>query len=447
MSCCKKTNLSRRNFLRGAALGAASVSVVPILSRKVYATTQGTPGRFVVIINLFGGNDGLNTVVPAHLTPYVTRRQAINLVNNLPAGETLNELDGRYKLHYSLNNLKSIWDDSQLHIVQKVSYPNPNQSHFTSQDIWSYGIRNNLADGDGRGWLGRYADVYCPGDPLGVISVGFQKRHDFESDNTSPLILTSVARAPNSPVSTFRVEEDTEYRADHALRLQTVKDILATDPIPPGDPALSIFNATKQAHALVDQVAAETAGWTDPGTYGTDALGRYMRAISQLLYAHDTFKTRIFYTGQGGFDTHSGQHSGVSGTNRHQTLMQRLDAAIGAFRADMIARNKWTECVIVVISEFGRRVFENGSVGTDHGHGNCVLVCGGRVNGSAQSGGGMTGDILESEIATANTLPFQFDFRDVYTDVLEGNLGISNVAQNLFPDPAFSPAPNDINVI
>ncbi len=447
MSCCKKTNLSRRNFLRGAALGAASVSVVPILSRNAYATTQGTPGRFVVIINLFGGNDGLNTVVPAHLTPYVTRRQAINLVNNLPAGQTLNELDGRYKLHYSLNNLKSMWDDSQLHIVQKVSYPSPNQSHFTSQDIWSYGVRNNITYGDGRGWLGRYADIYCPGDPLGVISVGFQKRHDFESDNTSPLILTSVAGAPNSPVSTFRVEEDTEYRADHALRLQTVKDTLDTDPIPPQDPALSIFNANKQAHALVDQVASETAGWVDPGTYGTDALGRYMRAISQLLHAHDTFKTRIFYTGQGGFDTHSGQHSGAGGQNRHQTLMQRLDAAIGAFKDDMIARNKWTDCVVVVISEFGRRVFENGSVGTDHGHGNCVLVCGGRVNGSAQPGGGLTGDILESEIATASTLPFQFDFRDLYTDVLEGNLGISNVAQNLFPDPAFTPAPNDINVI
>ena len=75
-----------------------------------------------------------------------------------------------------------------------------------------------------------------------------------------------------------------------------MKDTLDTDPIPPQDPALSIFNANKQAHALVDQVASETAGWTDPGTYGTDALGRYMRAISQLLHAHDTFKTRIFYT-------------------------------------------------------------------------------------------------------------------------------------------------------
>lgn len=452
----KKMNLSRRNFLRGAALGAASVSVVPILSRTTYGATQGTPGRFVVVINLFGGNDGLNTVVPAHLTPYVTRRQAINLVNNLPAGQTLHDLDGRYKLHYSLNNLKSIWDASQLHIVQKVSYPNPNQSHFTSQDIWAWGIRNNYSDGDGRGWLGRYADIYCPGDPLGVISVGFQKRHDFESNNTSPLILTSVARAPFSPVSTFKVDEDEEYPADHALRLQTVKDTLNTDPVPPLDPALSIFNANKQAHALVDQVASETAGWVDPGTYGTDSLGRYMRAISQLLHAHDTFKTKVFYTGHGGHDTHSGQHS-ETGTNRHQTLMQRLDAAIGAFKADMVARNKWNDCVIVVISEFGRRIFENGSVGTDHGHGNCILVCGGRVKGVATPGSGMTGDIVETELAAAagqnpvtgnpRTLPFQYDFRDVYTELLEGHLGIGNVAQNIFPDPAFTPAPNDIDLV
>jgi len=449
------TNLSRRRFLRGAALGAAAVAVPIVSARKARAAIAGTPGRFMVVINLLGGGDGLNVVVPAHLEPYKTRRPAINLIDNLPAGQQMHDLDGNYKLHYSLTDLKSMWDASELHVVQKVSYPNPNQSHFTSQDVWSFGVRDPKADGDGRGWLGRYADIYCPGEPLGVISVGLGRRHDFESKETQPLILSSIEG--------FQVEVDTAFRADHALRLQTAKDILATDPIPPGDPALSIFNANTQAYDLVEQVSAETADWVAPEDrgkglekYGGDSLGRYMRTISQLLQAHPTFQTKVFYTGQGGHDTHSQQHSGTGGMNRHQTLMQRVNAAIGAFKADLVDRGMWNSCVIVVISEFGRRIYENGSTGTDHGHGNCVLVAGGNVKGKFQTGSGMTGDILESELAVAagqpisanpRTLPFQYDFRDLYTNIMENHLGVSSVASNIFPDPTFAASPNDFDLI
>ena len=451
----KKTNLSRRGFLRGAALAAGAVAINPIAStRKAHAAIQGTPGRFMVVINLLGGNDGLNMVVPAHLDQYRIRRPAINLVENLPAGEALHDLDGNYKLHYSLGNMKSLWDASELHVVQKVSYPSPNQSHFTSQDIWSFGVRDPKLNGDGRGWLGRYADIYCPGEPLGVISVGLGKRRDFNSDETQPLVLSSV--------SGFQVDVDTAFRDDHALRLQTVKDILATDPVPPEDPALSIFSANQQSYDLVEQVASETADWVPPENrnpalpaYGGDALGRFMRTISQLLEAHGTFGTKVFYTGMGGFDTHSGQH-GATGTNRHQTLMQRLDAAVGTFKADMVSRGMWNNCTLVVISEFGRRIYENGSIGTDHGHGNCVMVCGGNVKGKDQTGSGLTGDIVDADIRVVSgdpisgnprTVPFQFDFRDLYTDVLERHLGVSNVATNIFPDPQYTPAPNDFDLI
>ena len=123
---------------------------------------------------------------------------------------------------------------------------------------------------------------------------------------------------------------------------------------------------------------------------------------------------------------------------------------------DMETRGKWNDAVVVVISEFGRRVYENGSVGTDHGHGNCVLVCGGRVNGVSNPGGGMTGDILAADLTPATgqnpisgnprTLPFEYDFRDIYTDLMEGHLGVQNAAANLFPDPTFVPAPNDFDL-
>ncbi|MHC4931159.1 MAG: DUF1501 domain-containing protein [Planctomycetota bacterium] len=435
----RKRDLSRRRFLKGAALGAAAVTVNPILSlRSAYGANPGNPGKFVVLINLLGGNDGLNMVVPAHLPAYVSRRANINLVDHLPdpTNEPLLDLDANYKLHYKLTNLKNLWDDSQMHVVHKVSYPNPNQSHFTSQDIYSYGIRDNESDGDGRGWLGRFADEYCadPVEPLGVISVGLGRRRDFEAETTDPLILSNIG--------SFRVDPDTEHSSDHLLRVKTVTDTLDTDPVPVVEPALSIFSANRQAYELVERVQAGTAGWTDPVGYPTHNIGQFMRTVSQLLHAHDSFQTRIFYTGFGGFDTHSDQHS--DGTdpdkgNRHQILMQRLDEAIGKFAQDMEGKGKWDDCVIVVISEFGRRVFENGSTGTDHGWGNAFLVCGGNVKGKA-----MTGDIVNDDLL-GNYLPFGYDFRDIYSNIVESHIGVNPAP--LFPDPGYTRSTSDIDLI
>ncbi|MHC4547877.1 MAG: DUF1501 domain-containing protein [Planctomycetota bacterium] len=438
----RRDSLSRRKFLKGAALGAAAVTIQPILcSRHLYAASVGTPGRFVVVVNCLGGSDGLNCVIPAHLQPYVDRRPNINLADtaNLPAGASLHDLDGNNKLHYSLASLKQLWDESNLHIVQKVSYPSPNQSHFTSMDIMSYGIRNNEADGDGRGWLGRFADTYCanPVEPLGVIAVGVGRRRDFESDVTAPLILNNV--------QSFVVDGDGDPGQDAELRHRVITDTLATDPVPPNDPALTIFQTNKSAYELVEQVQAETAGWTDPGTYPTTTLGQRMRTISQLLHAHASFGTKVFYTAFPGFDTHSAQHS-PGGDSRHEQLMEQLDGALGAFADDMKAKAMWNNAVIIVISEFGRRVFENGSVGTDHGWGNAWLVAGGRVKGESVAGG-MTGEILESDLAPPNNnLPWGEDFRDIYVNLMTNHLGLSSPEQ-LFPDPGYVPSSGDLDLV
>jgi uncharacterized protein (DUF1501 family) len=419
---------TRRHFLRGAAVGTAAVVINPILSlRRVAGAATGNPGKFVVVINMLGGNDGLDTVVPAHLEPYVDARPNTNLVEHLPPGESLLDLSGGFKLHHALKNTKSLWDDGDLHIVNKVSYPDPNESHFTSMDIMSLGVRG-LQDGDGRGWLGRFADLYCadPVEPLGVISVGVGKMPDFRSEVTTPLALDSVEG--------FQVvnSEDT-FAGEHDLRLKVVRDILATDGAPGKEPALTLFNGGKQAHELVDRVRAGTEGWTDPGTYPRTGLGQYLRTVSQLLHGRVDFGTKVFYTGFGGFDTHAEQPV------RHAALLDDLDKCLGAFAADMRApaKNLWNDCVVVVISEFGRRVAENGSDGTDHGHGNAFLVTGGSVKGRLDAGGGMTEPIVEADLAGQDNVPFGVDFRDIYGSVFERHLGVE--AEGLFPDPAYTP--------
>lgn len=419
---------TRRRFLRGAGLGAAAVVINPILSlRKIAGASHGNPGKFVVIVNMLGGNDGLDTVVPAHLQPYVDARPLTNLVEHLPPGESLLDLSGGFKLHYALKNVKQLWDDGDVHIVNKVSYPNPNQSHFTSQDIMSFGVRNEL-DGDGRGWLGRFADLYCadPVEPLGVISVGLGRRPDFQSQVTTPLALQTVEG--------FTVDSSEDgYPGEHDLRLKVMRDVLQGEGAPGAEPQLTLFKASRDAYDLVDRLQQGTAGWTDPLTYPTTTLGRYLKTVSQLLHGRDDFGTKVFYTGIGGFDTHADQ------AGQHGSLMAQIDGAIGAFAADLKSpgKNMWNDCVIVVISEFGRRIDENGSLGTDHGWGNAFLLAGGGVKGSTDAGGGMTEPLVESDLAGQENLPFKVDFRDVYGSVIERHLGVG--APALFPDPGYTP--------
>jgi uncharacterized protein (DUF1501 family) len=420
-------NCSRRDFLKGAAAGAAVFTISPILSlRPAYAAGAGTTlpanGEFLVVINLFGGNDGLNSVIPAHRSNYEAERPNINLTDsalgNVPSGRQLHTLDGNYLLHYALGpatgdpngGLKNMWDRDELIIVNKVGYDgNPNLSHFTSQDIYSFGVRDFGANGDGRGWLGRFADTYCadqsdPRSVLGVVAVGVGRRRDFESDGAESLILSNV--------DGFNID-DGEGIDDHDLRLRIVRDTL-TNETAPAEPGISILANNKNAYDLVGMVEQGIETWADPdGNYPADTrnpLLRNLRSVSKMVHAD--LGTRVYYTGFGGFDTHSSQ------LDRHASLMTRLNEGLNNFRQDMVDRGMWDKCTVVVISEFGRRNFENGSSGTDHGHGSCFFVGGGGL--SAGAGGQIIGDIQDSELTrSARWLGHTYDFREIYSRGLD----------------------------
>mgnify|MGYP002623116036 FL=1 len=415
---------TRRQFLRGALASAAlTITPLPILRSASAASNAFPDKKFLVVVNLLGGNDGLNTIVPAHLQPYVDRRPALNLLEN--SAEALLDLDGRYRLHPALAGFKGMWDAGDLHVVHKVGYPNQNLSHFTSQNIYSFGVRDIGSNGDGRGWLGRFADTYCadPVEPLGVVAVGMGRPKDVQADVTDALTLDTVAG--------FDFREDRDWRTDHALRRIVARRVLE-DETPPEQPAaLAVFGSGRQAHELAERVQSGTAGWVDPGTYPGTTLGNRLKEVSRLLHGRDDFGTKVFYTGFGGFDTHSDQ------LGRHASLLAQLDGAVGAFADDMKAKGMWEDCVVVVISEFGRRNFENGSRGTDHGHGNAFFVAGGGV-----SGGAFTGDLVEADLE-GNQPDFSYDFREVYADLVENHLGVP-------PDPLFPetyPRTGDIRLL
>jgi uncharacterized protein (DUF1501 family) len=389
---------------------------------KGLRVASGAPGDHtrLVVVNLFGGNDGLNTVVPSTLQTYVDRRPTIHL----DAASTLPLTGGPgtslYRLHAALPNLRALWDEGSVAIVNKVGYPDANLSHFTSQDIYSYGVRDSFAPLglQPSGWLARFADLYAP-TPMGAVAVGVGQMLDLVGGTSHPLSVANL--------SGFRYATDGKYPNNHLHRLEAAKEILAgfSGTGLTGD----VKEALGQGYELADQVqAALTAYGAGTVTYPTGAPGAYLRDVAVLI--EGGFETRVFYTGQGGYDTHGAQGAG---TGTHATLLGRLDAAIGAFAADMKARGVWDRIAILVVSEFGRRNDENGSNGTDHAHPNVFLVVGGAVRG------GTYGDDLTEADLAGNYPEYQVDFRDLYKDLLRDHLGVD-------PLPVF-PEPQDKNVV
>jgi uncharacterized protein (DUF1501 family) len=405
--------ISRRDALKAGAVGAGLLALGPLARHLPVA--KGAPAnhtRFVVL-NLFGGCDTLNTVVPTTLQPYYDLRPKLALqaaqclsMNTGPSPTT------SYVLHPALQNLASLWAEGSVAVVNRVGYPRANLSHFKSQDIMSYGVRGDFTPLglSESGWVARYADEYAP-TPLGAVSVGVGRPRDFVGGVTSPFLVKSL--------SSFKLE----YRGSrdaHLHRVETAKGIL--DRFPAHGELGETREALIQAHELSDQVQAAVGNYDSEVVYTDDRPSRYLKDIAVLI--QDGFESRIFYTGNGGFDTHSAQGT-TDGT--HATLLGRLDDGIGSFAADMKAMGTWDDMVVAIITEFGRRNFENGSDGTDHGHGYAEILVGGAVNG------GMYGpDITEADL-NEKYVPYEVDFRSIYKEILTTHLDADPVP--VFPEP------------
>lgn len=411
-------DVSRRDAIR-LALGAFGLAALGPLDRAVAATRLpfALPAiatqKFLVVVELDGGNDGLNMVVPQTLGNYALRRPtlALNSAQTLALDTGLYATNA-FRLHGRMPRLAQMYRDGQLAIVHKVGYPNANQSHDTSKLIWASGRRNELPTANG--WIARYAELAAP-TTLGAVSVRRGRHRALTGGSTNPLTLDTLAA--------FRFDVDTAFTANHNHRLQIVRSLLdARASSAPRD-------ALQTGHALAGQIGAALAGYTGTAVYGTSGIGAAMRDIATMLQAG--FETRVFYTGFGGFDTHAAQ--GTS-TGQQPDLLEDLDEALRGFADDCIAMGIWQHAVVVVMSEFGRRNFENGSGGTDHGGANPVLVAGGAIQGGLHGAPPTDDDLAQS------VLPYGVDFRALYGNVLQRHLGLADPAQ-VFRESFQSPNP------
>jgi uncharacterized protein (DUF1501 family) len=356
----------------------------------------------------------LNPVIPRTLSEYYSRRPTIAV----PAGQELGLTGGanpttRYGLHPALTNLRTLWQEGSVATVQRVGYPSWNQSHFESGDIYSYGVRNGFGAlaVPQSGWIARWCDQYAP-TPMGAVAIRAGRPTDFVGGSSNPFSLNDIAG--------FRYYPDPAYPEDQAHRLGVVQQVLDGH----ATPGLSQDAKTALGLGidLADQLQAALASYTTSVTWPTSALASSLRDAAVLVQGG--FETRLFYVQAGGFDLHASQGAG---TGSHATLLGQVDSALAAFVQDMKNRGLWTSTRIVVHSEFGRRSYENGSNGTDHGHGNVWFVLGGGIQG------GSHGPDLVAADLQAEFPDYGVDFRDVWRDVLVQHMGSSDLT-TVFPE-------------
>ena len=419
---------TRRIFLRhGVALASMAATVPAFIQQSALgfvAQAQRNPGlagvpdeRVLVVVQLGGGNDGLNTVVPYGNADYHKARPTIGI--QAPNGQARGaagvalELDRAQGLglHPSLKGLKELHDGGQLAVLQGVGYPNPNRSHFTSMDIWHTAAGGARGDG----WIGRYFDCTCNGTPVpeGSVSIGrtaplamlgkVQKPVSFESADLFRWTGEEVDRGLESTYQAMNragVLPDTVERSQAAFLMRTALD------------------AQVSSDRIRDAVSKQ------PLTqWPASDLARQLRMVAAMI--RDGMRTRVYYVTTTGFDTHAGQ------LGTHARNLQQVGDALLAFQKELQAQRDDGRVVTLVFSEFGRRVRQNASGGTDHGTAAPSFLIGTPVRGGVQGRHPSLTDLDDGD------LKFTQDFRGVYAALLEDwmKAPASKVLGGTFPKP------------
>ena len=404
---------TRRRFLRTSLLGAAASWTLPVFLEKTFfaldamaadALTQVTTGRdgtILVVLQMAGGNDGLNMVVPFADDAYHRARPQLAL----PADKIL-PLNSYAGLNPRLTGLKSLFDEGHLAVIQGVGYPNPNRSHFRSTEIWQ--TASDAERVEREGWLGRYFDNCCAGsDPTVGVAIG----------NEMPQAFT--ARTPTGVVFSRPEQFRFQSSEEESFFRQLNEPADGTLAAPEGGSIGAIAGGTSsdlsaadflQRTALDAQLSSdkilEIARKSKPAVaYPAGPLANSLSLIARMIGGGLT--TRVYYASQGGFDTHAGQ------ANAHNRLMMELNDALAAFVADLRQQGNFERVLLITFSEFGRRVQENANGGTDHGAAAPMFALGGKVKP------GLFGKYPSLTDLDNGDLKFNTDFRSVYGSILE----------------------------
>ena len=427
----KQPNLqTRREFLRTSMVGGALTWTVPAFlhatMQQLHAATAdsltqavtGKDGPILVVLQLSGGNDGLNTVVPLGNDDYHQARPQLGL-----DAKACLKLDDATGLHPALKGVKTLYDEGHAAIVQAVGYPNPNRSHFRSMEIW-----HTASDADQvsrHGWIGRYFDNACQGEDAGVgIAIGQETPQAFSAGKPLGVTFQRPEQyryfGPEGE-SELVMAENALFRRmndlDEGASGSSIGGLSGSQRKAQGASPLGFLERTAlDAQVTSDRINDLAGVKSNRADYPTSRLGNDLRTVSRLIAGG--MPTRIYYVSLGGFDTHTNQAA------THQRLLGEFGDAVAAFLKDMAEQGNRDRVMLLTFSEFGRRVKQNASGGTDHGAGAPLFVFGGGVkpgvHGEAPS--------LKPDDLFRGDVVHRVDFRSVYATLLDGHLGADSQA-------------------
>jgi uncharacterized protein (DUF1501 family) len=384
-------SLSRRQFL------ATSSSVLAVSAgfsgfwRKVAlaapnADQPGAADTILVVVEMTGGNDGLNTVIPFKDPAYEKARPRLKQPT-----DKIVKVNDELGLHPAMTGFGRLLEKSQLGIIQGVGYPNPNRSHFVSMDIWQTA---SFAPDEPYGWLGR-----------GVEKMGAAVNGLSVEGGDSPRALTGASGRAVSLKSLADYELKVAGGPDATARRRVVENFAAGEGAKPGDLADLVKQAARETYRSAARLREVAANYDTPVNYPATGLAGRLKLIAQLIAAG--VPERIYYTSIGGFDTHSNQ------APQHTELLGELSGAIAAFHEDIAHHGQQKRVLTVTFSEFGRRVKENASQGTDHGAASQMFVVGDAIRSGAIGAHPNLTDLDDGD------LKFHTDFRSVYATLLD----------------------------
>jgi len=418
--------LSRRAMIKDGFLAVSAGMIMPsIFSRGIASAraqsidgsriAQASGNRTLIVIQMAGGNDGLSTVIPIGDPLYHQVRPTLAI----PDAQVL-PLDTRLGLHPNLAPLKQLWDGGHMAIIEGVGYPNQSLSHFQAMDIWQ---TLDLSGAGSEGWLGKLVSGWVDqdGHPFKALDIGVQ---------TAQALASISAPVPTlATVNTYRLFPDPADTDNGNARLQALMKLYNS--YPKTSPYAALLDTTAlSAQDGSQQLHDADAQYRAAVTYPTGPFAAGLKILAEAIV--EGLGLRVGYVTLGGFDTHANQQA------THDTLMKILADGLSAFYTDLSNHGKADTVVIMTWSEFGRRVEENGSLGTDHGTAAPMFVLGNPVNR------GIFGEPPSlSSLDNTGNLKYTTDFRSVYATVLDRWLGASSqdVLGGSFGSQDFLPRP------
>ena len=400
--------ITRRQFVKnGVAAFTVGFAAPAFLSDL--AKAQGATSRNLVVLDLGGGNDGLSTLVPYTDSFYYSRRPTIAL----PAGTVLqigSDSSGKaLGLHPRLTGLRGVFNTGKLAVIQRVGYQNSSRSHFSGTDIWSTA---NPPNTQGAGWVGRYLSTIGQLDPLAAWST--------TGDTPHALLASGVPVAAISSIGTYAFSSpNVNVPGEAALERSTAAAIASHLPI--NQPHVSFVAGTVQDAMMTLDRVASVGTYRPSVTYPNNGFGQALQMVAGAM--SKGIGTRVFFVQTGGFDTHATQDPNTA-NGTYFRLMGTLDDGLTAFFNDLRNTGLINNTLVLSFSEFGRRITENGSRGTDHGAASVMFAMGGLVHGGIY---GTAADLNPNGNPTlensSGDVTFETDFRSAYAQVIDNWLG------------------------